>query len=86
MSAPIIAAIFSRINEARLKAGKGFVGFVNPVLYANPEMFNDITFSPINIAPCNESGYLSAVKGWDPMTGLGTPNYPAMLEVFMKLN
>ena len=47
MSAPIVAALFSRINEERLKAGKSFVGFVNPVLYAHPEMFNDITFSPL---------------------------------------
>lgn len=86
MSAPIVAALFSRINEERLKAGKSFVGFVNPVLYAHPEMFNDITFSPLKQAPCNESGYLTAVKGWDPLTGLGTPNYPAMLKVFMKLN
>jgi tripeptidyl-peptidase-1 len=27
----------------------------------------------------------SAVKGWDPVTGLGTPNYPKMLEFFMSL-
>ncbi|KAM6481931.1 putative alkaline serine protease AorO [Trichoderma sp. SZMC 28011] len=85
MAAPIIAALISRINEERLSAGKGLVGFVNPVFYAHPEMFNDITFSPLKLAPCNETGYLEAVKGWDPMTGLGTPNYPAMLEVFMKL-
>lgn len=26
-----------------------------------------------------------AVKGWDPVTGLGTPNYPKMLELFMGL-
>lgn len=23
--------------------------------------------------------------GWDPVTGLGTPNYPKMLEYFMSL-
>ncbi|KKO98171.1 Pro-kumamolisin [Trichoderma harzianum] len=85
MAAPIVAALISRINEERLSAGKGLVGFVNPVFYAHPEMFNDITFSPLKVAPCNETGYLEAVKGWDPMTGLGTPNYPAMLEVFMNL-
>ncbi len=31
-SAPIFAAILTRINEERLKAGKSTVGFVNPVL------------------------------------------------------
>ena len=32
-----------QINEARLAEGKGTVGFVNPVLYAHPEVLNDIS-------------------------------------------
>lgn len=27
----------------------------------------------------------SAVKGWDPVTGLGTPNYLKLLDVVMAL-
>jgi len=42
-STPIVAAVISRINEERMNAGKGPIGFLNPSLYANPEMFNDIT-------------------------------------------
>ncbi|KAH8816601.1 putative alkaline serine protease AorO [Xylogone sp. PMI_703] len=85
MSAPIVAGILSRINEERLKSGKSFIGFVNPVFYAHPEMFNDVTFRALVGGACiNES--FTAVKGWDPITGLGTPNYPAMLEVFMNLD
>ncbi|KAK6354539.1 hypothetical protein TWF696_003682 [Orbilia brochopaga] len=38
-SAPIVAGILTVINELRLKAGKGPVGFVNPTLYANPDKF-----------------------------------------------
>jgi tripeptidyl-peptidase-1 len=30
------------INEARYAIGKGPVGFINPVLYQHPEVFNDI--------------------------------------------
>jgi tripeptidyl-peptidase-1 len=33
---------------------------------------------------CGSSGF-QAVSGWDPITGLGTPNYPRLLELFMRL-
>jgi tripeptidyl-peptidase-1 len=81
-SAPIVSAIFNRINEERLNAGKSPIGFLNPSLYANPGMLNDITNG--TNPGCNTVGF-SAVKGWDPVTGLGTPNYPKMLEYYMKL-
>ena len=32
LSAPVFAAMLTRINEARLNAGKGTIGYVNPVL------------------------------------------------------
>jgi len=81
-SAPVFAAIINRINEERIAAGKKPVGFVNPTLYANPGAFNDITSG--NNSGCGTAGF-SAVKGWDPVTGLGTPNYPSLLSVFMSL-
>ncbi|KAF3394531.1 Tripeptidyl-peptidase sed1 [Penicillium rolfsii] len=81
-SAPVFAAILTRINEERLAAGKPTVGFVNPVLYAHPEAFFDVTQG--TNAGCGTNGF-SAAAGWDPVTGLGTPNYPALLKVFMKL-
>lgn len=81
-AAPVFAAILNRINEERLAVGKKTVGFVNPTLYANPSAFNDITNG--TNAGCDTQGF-SAVKGWDPVTGLGTPNYPALLSAFMSL-
>jgi tripeptidyl-peptidase I len=42
-AAPTIAAILALINGERIKAGKSSVGFVNPTLYAHPEVLNDIT-------------------------------------------
>jgi tripeptidyl-peptidase-1 len=33
---------------------------------------------------CGSPGF-QASKGWDPVTGLGTPNYPKMLEYFLGL-
>ncbi|RDW79067.1 S53 family peptidase [Aspergillus mulundensis] len=81
-SAPIFAAMLTRINEERLKAGLPTVGFVNPVLYAHPEVFRDVT---VGKAPgCGTDGF-PATEGWDPVTGLGTPIYPKLLEVLMDV-
>ena len=81
-AAPLFASILTLINEERLKAGKKTVGLVNPVLYQHPEMFNDITEG--SNPGCGTKGF-SAVPGWDPVTGLGTPNYEKMKKVFMSL-
>ena len=65
---------------------------MNPLLYKmfadNPAAFNDITVGD-NIcteAGCSRSckGYYAA-PGWDPVTGLGTPNYPTMLAYIEEL-
>lgn len=72
-SSPAFAAILTRINEERLKVGKSTVGFVNPTLYAHPEVLHDITNG--TNPGCGTQGF-SAASGWDPVTGLGTPNYP----------
>ncbi|KAL3296168.1 Aorsin [Colletotrichum asianum] len=79
---PLFASLITIINEHRLQAGKAPVGFINPILYANPKIFNDITSG--NNEGCNTKGF-SAVPGWDPVTGLGTPKFPEMLELFMSL-
>ncbi|WPH02277.1 Hypothetical protein R9X50_00513300 [Acrodontium crateriforme] len=81
-STPIFASLINRIVEERLKSGKGPVGFINPALYFNPHMLNDITSG--NNPACGVDGFY-AVKGWDPVTGLGTPNYPKMSQFFNSL-
>lgn len=92
MSAPLVAGLFTRINIERSKAGKPPIGFVNPTLYSHPEMFRDVTvgnqdkggpFSDRAPSACGNDGF-SAVKGWDPVTGMGTPMYAEMLKVFMS--
>lgn len=79
-SSPTFGSVITLINEQRANSGKGPVGFINPVLYANPSIMNDIT-SGTNQG-CGTVGS-TAVSGWDPVTGLGTPNYQKMLPVFM---
>jgi tripeptidyl-peptidase-1 len=81
-SALVWASLINRINEERLAAGKSTVGFVNPTLYANPAVMHDITTG--NNPGCNTNGF-SAPTRWDPVTGLGTPNYPALLTLVMGL-
>lgn len=82
LSSPIFGAVITLINEQRTAAGKAPVGFVNPVLYEHPEVLHDITNG--SNPNCGSSGFKTA-PGWDPVTGLGTPNYPKMLELFMSL-
>ncbi|OAA63076.1 alkaline serine protease AorO [Cordyceps fumosorosea ARSEF 2679] len=91
MSAPIIAGIFNLINEERLRAGKSTLGLVNPALYKaldeKKALFNDITVgsNPGSLSgQCHTQGF-QAAPGWDPVTGLGTPNYPKLRDYFMSL-
>ncbi|KAM3459880.1 hypothetical protein NHJ6243_006416 [Beauveria neobassiana] len=86
MSAPIVAAIFTRINEERINKGKKSIGFANPTLYRNPGAFNDITIGGQTGEDntCGGRGF-STAPGWDPVTGLGTPKYPELLKVFLAL-
>ena len=82
VSTPVFAGLITRINSFRLNAGKKPVGFINPTLYRHPEVFNDVTVG--NNPGCNTAGF-SAVEGWDPITGLGTPNYSKLKEIFMNM-
>ena len=81
-STPIWGSIVTLLNEARIAAGKGPIGFLNPTLYAHPEAFNDITVG--GNPGCGTEGF-NAEPGWDPVTGLGTPIYPKLEEVFLSL-
>ncbi|KAK3117512.1 hypothetical protein LTR53_001029 [Teratosphaeriaceae sp. CCFEE 6253] len=82
LSSPLWGAITTLINEERGLAGKGPVGFVNPTLYAHPWALTDIVNG--SNPGCGSEGF-HAVPGWDPVTGLGTLKYPALLRVFMGL-
>ncbi|KAK4234765.1 peptidase S8/S53 domain-containing protein [Achaetomium macrosporum] len=82
VAAPIWASILTLINEERLAAGKSTVGFVHQVLYEHPEVFTDIQIG--SNPGCGGDGF-QVKEGWDPVTGLGTPIYPRLLELFMSL-
>jgi kumamolisin len=70
--APLYAGLFARINQALVQQGKSRAGFVNAALYQNPSAFHDIV--------SGNNGSFSAGPGWDPCTGLGSPNGAAILS------
>ncbi|EJU00428.1 subtilisin-like protein [Dacryopinax primogenitus] len=81
-SSPTVGSVITLVNDARLAAGKKPVGFLNPTLYANPWMLNDITTG--GNQGCGTAGFTS-VPGWDPVTGLGTPDYGLLVAKYLTL-
>ncbi|KAE9980470.1 hypothetical protein EG328_000289 [Venturia inaequalis] len=94
-AAPVMAGIFGLLNDARLRAGLRTLGFVNPWLYDSASDFIiDITagagrgcdgFNYQNGAALNNSGIIpgafwNATLDWDPVTGLGIPDFQKMLK------
>jgi len=79
---PVAAGVFAKLNGLRLKARKSPMGFLNPFIYQNPAAFQDVT-SGKNSAS-RKYGF-TAVKGWDPLTGFGTPDYEALAKASMKM-
>lgn len=76
--APLWAALIALINQ---KLGTP-VGFVNARLYSTPSSaFHDITSGNNDDSGL---GYYSAQTGWDPCTGLGTPDGTAILNALQS--
>ncbi|KAJ8087301.1 hypothetical protein PM082_006131 [Marasmius tenuissimus] len=76
-SSPIFASVIALINDRLVAAGRPVLGFLNPFLYANPGAFFDIASG--SNPGCGTNGF-PARAGWDPVTGLGTPNFAALLR------
>ncbi|TDL18411.1 tripeptidyl peptidase A [Rickenella mellea] len=72
-SCPTFAGLVSLLNDVRLSHGRPPLGFLNPFLYSRGRSgFTDITVG--NNPGCGTPGF-NATEGWDPVTGLGTPNF-----------
>jgi kumamolisin len=72
-SAPVWAGFCALINEARLKAHKPALPFLNPLLYPlrGTPAFRDIT--------TGSNGAFQAGAGYDLVTGLGVPNVKELI-------
>jgi tripeptidyl-peptidase-1 len=92
-SAPTISSIIALLNAARLQSGQRPFGFLNPWLYTKgfkglTDIVNGGSTGCTGID--NYSGlptpyvpYASwnATAGWDPVTGLGTPDFGKLLKL-----
>jgi len=94
MSTPVFSGMVSLLNDWRLNNGKKPLGFLNYLLYEMgsefPQAFNPITVGNNTCTgwfadTCCLYGY-SAVDGWNPAVGFGTPNFAQMLSYIQKLN
>ncbi|KAJ3495019.1 hypothetical protein NLG97_g3692 [Lecanicillium saksenae] len=81
-SAPVFASVIAKLNDARLFAAKKPLGFLNPALYANSYLLNDVVEG--SNYGCGGEAFL-ADHGWDPVTGLGTPNFARLLDFYLSL-
>jgi tripeptidyl-peptidase-1 len=53
---------------------------LNPLIYSNPQCFNDIKDGSQNNCNAGTTGF-AALAGWDPATGVGSPNYACLAKV-----
>lgn len=76
-SAPVWAGLCALANEARAKAGKPALPFLNPLLYPllGSAAFRDIT--------AGSNGAFHAGPGYDLVTGLGVPNVKALVAALV---
>lgn len=89
---PTFAGVAAYLNDLSYQKKGRPLGFLNPLLYQMaaeaPEAFTDVT---VGSNECTENGCSTgcqgykAAKGWDPVTGLGTPVAGKMLSYVEKL-
>ncbi|KAG9239626.1 putative Tripeptidyl-peptidase sed2 [Amylocarpus encephaloides] len=97
-SAPTWAALVALLNNARLQVRQRPLGFLNPFLYSKGlKGLNDITtggsrgctgrdiYSGLP-SPFVPFASWNATKGWDPVTGLGTPDFGKLLKLTTPRN
>ncbi|KAF8261121.1 subtilisin-like protein [Lactarius quietus] len=74
-----VASVISLLNDYRISKGKNPLGWLNPWLYGIGRTgFNDITSG--SNPGCGTDGF-SAIVGWDPVTGLGTPSFARLKAI-----
>ncbi|KAI1785378.1 subtilisin-like protein [Ganoderma leucocontextum] len=81
-ASPTVAGIVALLNDAIFNGGGKPLGFLNRFLYSDAkDALNDITQG--NNPGCGTDGFQTS-EGWDPVTGLGTPNFIKLLDTIQK--
>jgi tripeptidyl-peptidase-1 len=90
-SAPTFASLIALINSLRIERGLPKLGYLNPLLYSKilSHSYNDITkgdnrccMGQVDSGTCCPHGWFAS-PGWDPITGLGSPDIGKWLEVLL---
>ena len=76
--APLWAGLTALVNQRLITLGKQPAGFINPLLYANVAALHDIVSGNNDID--GSLNKYSAHKGWDPCTGLGSPDGAKVMQ------
>lgn len=99
-AAPVFAGIVALLNDARLRAGKPTLGFLNPFVYfLGYKGLNDITGGqsvgcngingqtgqPVVGGGIVPGAAWNSTAGWDPATGYGTPNFEKLKEIVLSI-
>jgi len=82
-SSPTFASVIALLNDFLISKGKPSLGFLNPLIYGAAQAgFNDITLG--NNPGCGTNGFQAGV-GWDPVTGVGTPDFVKLQTIVGNL-
>jgi len=92
-STPVVSALISLMNDARMNLGMPPLGFLNQWLYqsyyANPEAFNDIVMGnnscTANPYVCCPLGFPATTR-YDSVSGLGTLNFLTLRNIALNPN
>ena len=90
-SAPTFAGMVSLVNAGRLQAGKRSIGYLNAAIWQTAHIWaKDITSGDNHCTAgdcsiCCAQGF-KATKGWDPVTGFGTVDFPSFYDTFVNMD
>ena len=76
MAAPQWSGFLALVGESRAKAGKGALGYLNPILYS---MSSSTKAAVLHDVTEGNNGY-PAGPGWDAVTGLGSPQADQLIK------
>jgi tripeptidyl-peptidase-1 len=81
VSAPIFASIVALLNDRLIAKGKPTLGLLNPMIYASRTKkegaWRDVKSG--SNPGCNTTGF-GAAQGWDPVTGVGSPDFEGLMR------
>jgi tripeptidyl-peptidase-1 len=79
---PLTAGIIALVNDALIDAGHSPLGFLNPWLYRKGHRGLTDILSGTAVG-CGVDGF-PALKGWDAVTGFGTPVFPVLMALALS--